>query len=163
VALRKLDNASWGFASNCFVCDPGNPGGLKIQFFHDDEADVVLGDYALDETFSGAPSYVHGGITLAILDEAMAWATIAGAGVFALTRTTTTTFLWPVRVGRTHRVEARLASRSEERIEVAARVLDAEGKPCAESRASFVPMSAEHARSAMGTEVTGGDATYLRG
>lgn len=161
--LRSLDNATWGFDSNCFVCEPSNAAGLRIPFLHDEEAAVVRAEFCLDAAFSGAPSYVHGGITLAVLDEAMAWAAIALAHSFALTRTTTTTFLRPVLVGRPHRVEARLAGRSADAIDAEAVVLDGEGRRCAESAASFAPMSGARARVAMGAEVAGDDAAFLRG
>ena len=162
MGVRPLDNTAWGFESSCFVCEPSNPGGLRIPFFHDEDAGLVVADYTLDATFSGAPTYVHGGITLAVLDEAMAWAAIALADSFALTRTTTAHFLRPVRVGHPHRVEARVTSRTGERIDAEATVLDGQGRPCARAAAQFVPMSAAHARSAMGTEVVGDDAGYLR-
>ena len=163
MGARPLDNAAWGFESSCFVCEPSNAGGLRIPFFHDDEAGLVFADYTLDATFSGAPTYVHGGITLAVLDEAMAWAAIALAGAFALTRTTTTRFLRPVRVGQPYRVEARVTSRADHAIGARATVVDGRGRACAEAEAEFVPMSAAMARSAMGAEVAGDDAGYLRG
>ena len=99
MALTRLHNEDWGFASNCFVCEPRNDGGLRIPFHHDSDRDVVVASFTLDDTFSGAPSYVHGGVSLAVLDEAQAWATIAVAGRFAVTTETTTRFLRPVLVG----------------------------------------------------------------
>src|SRR4051795_9413637 len=111
VTVRKLDNADWGFESNCFVCEPKNAHGLRIPFAYDDEADVVTAEFNLEDTFSGAPSYVHGGVTLAILDEAMSWATIASANAFAVTQTTTTNFVRPVKLGRNYRVEAKVDGR----------------------------------------------------
>ena len=74
MALVRLRNDAWQFRSNCFVCEPSNTAGLAIPFFHDDEAGTVVADFTLDERFSGAPHYVHGGVALAVLDEAMAWA-----------------------------------------------------------------------------------------
>lgn len=168
MARHRLDNSSWGFASNCFVCEPSNAAGLRIPFFYDDEAVSVSADFTLDELFSGAPSYLHGGLTLAILDEAMAWATIAVLGTYALTRTTTTTFLRPVKVGRAYRVEARVLDAAGDAeggmiltTGVVTRGTDA--KPCAEARASFAPLSAGQAADALGTEPRGRAADHLRG
>ena len=42
MVTRPLENARWGFESNCFVCEPRNAAGLRIPFEHDDEAGVVL-------------------------------------------------------------------------------------------------------------------------
>ena len=163
MTLHRLDNARWGFESSCFVCAPGNDRGLRIPFFHDDEAGLVTAEYRLDAAFSGPPSYVHGGVTLAVLDEAMAWATIALAGSFALTRTTTASFLRPVRVGEPCRVEAKVVGETEGGdLEVTGVVRNARGQPCAEARAVFVPMSAAQASSAIG-EVAGDDAGYVQG
>ncbi len=163
MAVHALDNASWGFASKCFVCEPSNEGGLRIPFFHDDEAGIVFADYTLEDTFSGAPSYVHGGVTMAVLDEAMAWATIAVAKAFALTTRTTTEFKWPIRVGRAYRVEARILGRDGMSIEVGGTIFDPQGRPVAEAVSTFRAMSAEQATDAIGVEVTGDDAGFVQG
>ena len=162
MAVHALDNSGWGFASKCFVCEPSNEGGLRIPFFHDDEAGTVFADYALDDTFSGAPSYVHGGVTLAVLDEAMAWATIAVAKSFALTVRTSTEFKWPIKIGRSYRVEARIVSHEGVDIAVEGTVSDERGRPCAVANATFRAMDADQASAAVGTEVTGDDAGYVQ-
>lgn len=163
MAIVALENSSWGFASTCFVCEPSNQGGLRIPFFHDEERSVVFADYTLDETFSGAPSYAHGGITMAILDEAMAWATIAIGSSFALTRSTNVSFEWPVRVGRTYRVEASITSQTSQHIETDGRVLDAKGRACVTAVSQFRPMDAGQAADAIGTEIAGtANESYLR-
>lgn len=162
VALHPLTNDRWGFRSNCFVCEPANPAGLRIPFHHDDEGSAVVAEFQLADAFSGAPTYVHGGITLAILDEAMAWAAIAIAGQFAVTQRTTTEFHRPVRVDRPHRVEARITSQEPARITASAHVLDAKGRVCAEATATFLPLDARQASVAVGTEVAGADANFVR-
>lgn len=162
MGLRRLTNAGWGFETNCFVCEPANAAGLRLPFFHDEEADVVRADLKLDERFSGAPNYVHGGVVLAILDEAMAWATIAIGGKFAVTAETSTRFVYPVHLDRPYRVEARVDETDEERIVCSASVLDAKDRPCAEARATFSVLSAATAVDVIGVEVTGDDARYLR-
>lgn len=68
----RLHNEDWGFETNCFVCEPKNEHGLGISFFHDTDRNLVTAEFELSHTFSGAPTLVHGGITLAVLDEAMA-------------------------------------------------------------------------------------------
>ena len=163
MATHPLENARWGFESNCFVCEPHNAAGLRIPFEHDDEARVVQAAFTLDDRFSGAPTYVHGGVVLAVLDEAMSWATIAIGGVFAVTSETSTRFLRPVRVGRDHTVEARVDEAAEDRLETSASVLDGKGRLCAEARATFVPLGPAQAVDAIGVEVTGDDARYVRG
>lgn len=78
--MERLENSRWGFESNCFVCEAANPAGLGVEFFADTDDDAVVADFSLDQRFSGAPSYVHGGVVLAVLDEAMAWATFVPLG-----------------------------------------------------------------------------------
>lgn len=162
MTTRPLRNERWGFTSNCFVCETTNDAGLRMPFEHDDETDVVRARFTLDDRFSGAPSYVHGGITLAVLDEAMAWATIAIGGKFAVTGETTTRFLHPVKVGRTYRVEARLDEGGGERMRTSAVVLDERDRPCAEASADFIVLSAAQAVDAIGQAAEGDDAAYVR-
>ena len=162
MTVSRLDNDRWGFGTSCFVCEPRNDAGLRIPFDHDDEADVVRATFTLDERFSGAPSYVHGGISLAVLDEAMAWAAIAVAGKFAVTAESTTRFLHPVRVGRTYTCEARVDSFDDTTLRASAIILDAKQRPCTDSAATFVVLSAAQAVDALGTEITESEATFLR-
>ena len=159
--VRPLASAAFGFPTSCFVCDPDNTHGLRLSFFHDEEAAVVSAEFTLGAEFSGAPRYVHGGIVLAVVDDAMAWAAIALAGQFAVVRETTTTFERGVLLGEPHRVEARVESQTTRVLAAAAQVFNAEGKRCARSKARLVFLTESGARSAIG-EVTGGDTRYLR-
>ena len=162
MARHRLHNETWGFDSNCFVCEPRNRAGLRIPFHHDDETDTVLAQFTLDDAFSGALSYVHGGVTLAILDEVQAWATIAVGGKFAVTSETTTRFHRPVTVGRTFSVEGRVTAQTDELIHTAAEVRNDRGKVCAETTAVFTVLSPATAVKAIGAELEAIDREYLR-
>jgi acyl-coenzyme A thioesterase PaaI-like protein len=161
MTVRRLENTRWNFETNCFVCEPANERGLRIPFFHDDEADLVFADYTLGDEFSGAPTYVHGGLTLAVLDEAMAWAAIAVGEKFAVTHEISATFSYPVRVGRPYRVEARLTDQAPDHIRATAAVLDAKARPCVEGESTLVVLSAAQAVDAIGTEATGDAADFV--
>lgn len=161
-SVRRLDNSRWGFDSNCFVCEPRNDAGLRIPFDHDLEAGVVRAAFSLDQRFSGAPAYVHGGVTLAILDEAMAWAAIAIGGRFAVTGESSARFLHPVRVGREYTVEARIAGGDEQRLDAVALIQDDRGRPCVEGDATLVILAPAQATDAIGTTVAGPAASFLR-
>lgn len=158
---QPLTNARWGFASNCFVCEPTNAAGLQLPFFHDTAAGEVVADFDLGDAFSGAPSYLHGGVVLAVLDEAMAWAAIAIAGQWAVTKTTSTEFARPVRVGRAHRVRASISSVTEREILAVATIVDAKDRTCASSSAAFTPLGEAQAVDAIGGR-DGLDASFLR-
>jgi acyl-coenzyme A thioesterase PaaI-like protein len=137
MARQRLRNERWGFDSNCFVCEPKNAAGMQLPFEHDDELDAVVCEFTLDGRFSGAPKLVHGGVLLSILDEAMAWATIAIAGRFAVTEETTSRFKRPVKLDRAHRCEARVASFEGDRITTTGVILDRFDQVCVESEATF--------------------------
>ena len=111
--MERLSNERWGFSSNCFVCEPTNAVGLRQRFFHDTDADLVVADIELGSDHSGAPSYVHGGVQLALLDEAMAWAAIAVAERFAVTASFTSTFHHPIKIDRAYRLEASIDRRTD--------------------------------------------------
>jgi acyl-coenzyme A thioesterase PaaI-like protein len=148
MALQPLSNAGWGFETNCFVCEPSNPLGLRVPYFLDDDAGVVVAEFILGVEHSGAPHYVHGGVLLAILDEAMAWAAIAIGGRFAVVQSTATTFDRPVRIDEPHHVEASIHSRTDTAV-------------TARARARLVVLSTAVAGAAIGP-VTGADIRYLR-
>lgn len=162
MTIERLSNERWGFASNCFVCETKNTAGLAIPFFHDTDTAMVFADFTLDDRFSGAPAYLHGGVTLAILDEAMAWAAIAVAGQWAVTHTISTTFEKPVRVGQAYRVEARIDESVDARVDARASILDARGTVRARSTATFVALGAAQAVDAIGTTPTGSDTEFFR-
>ncbi len=161
MATTRLTNERWGFSSNCFVCEPSNDRGLRLEFHHDDERDVVTCDLELTDAHSGAPTYVHGGVCMAVLDEIQSWATIAIGGKFAVTTRTEVTFGRPVRVGRAYRVEAEVLSSDGDVMETVGRILDHEGRTCAEGRSTFHVLSAAVAADAIG-DVTGDDRSFLR-
>lgn len=164
MAETRLTNERWGFSSNCFVCEPTNATGLQLQFFHDDDRDVVTCPFELTDAHSGAPTFVHGGVSLAILDEVQAWGTIALAGKFAVTVKTEVEFTKPVRVGRSYVAEAELvepAAAGAEKLAMVGRIVDGKGDVCVESRSTFVVMSPAVAADAIG-EVSGDDAAFLR-
>ncbi len=163
MTVHKLDNAGWGFPSNCFVCEASNDRGLKVPFFYDDCARLVTAELCVSEAFSGTPKYVHGGVTLAVLDEAMAWAVIAMAHVFAVTKSITASFERPVLVDGRYRVEATLVDDDRRSVvRATAAVNDSAGQLCVRAEAELAILSSEQADSAIGP-LGGRDALYVRG
>jgi acyl-coenzyme A thioesterase PaaI-like protein len=162
VTLTPLTNAGWGFESMCFVCEDANDRGLRIPFFHDEEAGTVTADFTLDEAFSGAPAFVHGGVLMAVCDEAICWATIAVGGTWAVTAGNSHRFLRPVRLGRPYRVEARITGRDDEGIRTTATVTSTStGKVAVEAEALFSPLGPVQAAGAIGRDVAPEHRGYL--
>ena len=135
---QRLTNDQWSIETNCFVCEPSNPDGLGLEFHRD--GDRVTTSFRLGSTYSGAPNFVHGGVTLAILDEAMAWASIALGEKFAVTASTSTDFDGPVFVDHTYEVTAWLEGQTENEISARAEVRR-DGATLVRSAARFVIVS----------------------
>jgi acyl-coenzyme A thioesterase PaaI-like protein len=133
--LERLDAARFGFDGTCFVCGPDNPRGLQVPYFHDTDHDQIVAYVTLDEHHAGAPTYVHGGVTLAIIDDGMAWACIAIAGKFALTKETSTEFEAPVIIDRPYTLEVRIAEQDRGRIITDAALLDSQRRVCVRANA----------------------------
>ena len=152
MARIRLRNDDLGYETNCFVCEPTNESGLRIPFFHDDERDVVTAELNLPGAFSGAPTMLHGGVVLAVLDEAMAWACIAIARRWAVTAETSTTFHRAVRVDVPHAVEAEVLERGDGELRCAGRVLDVKGNVRAESHATFTVLGEAQFLRAVGAD-----------
>ena len=137
MALIRLHNDDWGYESNCFVCEQRNEAGLRVPFFHDTERGVVTAPIELGNAHSGAPTLLHGGIVLALLDEAMAWACIAVGHRWAVTTETHARFERAVRVDTAYDVTAEILSIDETEIHAAARVEDSRGQLRTSAAATF--------------------------
>jgi acyl-coenzyme A thioesterase PaaI-like protein len=161
--LRRLDNDDWGYESNCYVCEQKNERGLQIPFFHDTDRQIVTAQFELSDTYSGAPTLVHGGVQLAVLDEAMAWATIAIAHQWALTAVSSAEFLALVMVGTTHRVEATIESTSGDVITTAGTIFAVDGSVCTTASARFTAIGEAIATRLVGEPLHDEHRDYLSG
>jgi acyl-coenzyme A thioesterase PaaI-like protein len=159
--LQPLTNDGWGVDSNCFVCEVSNNAGLRIPFHHDVEGKQVVAAFTLDDRFSGAPQYAHGGVSLAVLDEAMAWATIAVGGMFALTRETTSRFHRPVNIGQVHHVRAWISGTDGNRMLTEAEIVTNDGEVCVNSHATFVALDLDQATAAAGSTIEGSNLDFV--
>jgi acyl-coenzyme A thioesterase PaaI-like protein len=56
----------------CWVCGPGNPSGLQVPFqpVGDNGSRAV---YVARDEHGGWPGVLHGGVALALMDEALGW------------------------------------------------------------------------------------------
>jgi len=150
VASLRLHNDDFGYETNCFVCEQRNEEGLRIPFFHDTERNLVTADFSLPDAYSGAPTMLHGGVTLAILDEAMAWACIAIARQWAVTSETTARFHRAVYVAKPHTVEAEVVDQTDSEIMTAARILNVKGVVRVEATATFTKLGEAQLKRAAG-------------
>lgn len=135
---ERLSNSRWGYESSCFVCDERNENGLGLEFFRD--GDKVEASFSLGEAFTGAPTMLHGGILLAVMDEVMAWACIALEGQWALTATSSAQFHVPVMANTSYRVVGEITKADETEIHAEARILDESQVCCTAAQARFHPL-----------------------
>jgi uncharacterized protein (TIGR00369 family) len=59
---------------NCFACGPENPIGLHLHFDRAADSAGVVARFTLAPEYQGWRGVAHGGIVMALLDEAMAYA-----------------------------------------------------------------------------------------
>ncbi|MEO9169980.1 MAG: hotdog fold domain-containing protein [Candidatus Baltobacteraceae bacterium] len=122
---------------NCFACGPDNPIGLHLHF--DDDDDGVRAHVTLGPDYQGWRNIAHGGIAIALLDEAMAHAAGA-AGHRGVTGSMSVRFRKPVPLGISLDVRGRVAWQRRNVLGLVASVSDASGKMLVAAEGNFVSM-----------------------
>lgn len=120
----------------CFACGPENEIGLHLHFEPVREGQVRART-TLAGRFQGWRDIAHGGIALALLDEAMAHAAGA-AGYRGVTASMNARFRKPVPIGAPLEIEGRVRWSRRNVLELEARVLDARGTVLVEGEGRFV-------------------------
>ena len=119
----------------CFVCGPENPNGLKLQFEYGENS--AHAQTQLRGEFQGWQGIAHGGVALALLDEAMAHA--AGAsGYRGLTASINARFRKPVPLEQLLLIEGRVKWMRRNVMEIEASVRDESGTMLLEGEGRFV-------------------------
>ncbi|HUF52982.1 MAG TPA: PaaI family thioesterase [Dehalococcoidia bacterium] len=154
---------TFGFDSLRFVCDERNESGLRQRFFFDDESGTVQAEVTPDAGHSGAPSYAHGGFSMAILDDAMAWAVIAIEKKFGLSQHIEFDFQRPAKIGRTYQVEAWINESEERQVIARAEMRDAKGRVLLAVTGRYVVMTSEQTTQAIGADAAGSAASFTSG
>lgn len=126
-----------GYESSCLVCEKSNAAGLQIPFELSDDETHVTADFNLGADHSGAPSLLHGGISLAVLDEAQAWAVMAIAGKWGLTRTTQADFDGAVFIDHPNSVRAWVLDVGLKHVRTEAVIIDQGAVEAVRSQTSF--------------------------
>lgn len=121
---------------NCFACGPQNAAGLHLHFEPAGEG-TVRAQTALAVQFQGWRGMAHGGIVMALLDEAMAHA--AGfAGYRGVTAAMSARFRNPVPLDAPISIEGSIAWQRRGVLGLRSRVLDESGNVLAQGEGSFV-------------------------
>jgi acyl-coenzyme A thioesterase PaaI-like protein len=119
----------------CFACGPDNEIGLHLHFERMNGG--VHARTVLPPDFQGWQDIAHGGIALALLDEAMAYAAGA-AGHRGVTATMNARFRKPVPIGKQIEIEGRVKWTRRNVLELEARVTDSLGAVLVEGEGRFV-------------------------
>lgn len=126
----------------CFACGPENPIGLHLHF--EPDGDGVRAGVTLAPQFQGWRGIAHGGVAMALLDEAMAHAAGA-AGHRGLTASLSARFRKPVPMGEPLVITGRVAGQRHKIVFLEARVTDAHGTLLLEGEGKFVSRAPIHA------------------
>jgi len=129
VSLRSESNG-------CFVCGPGNPIGLKLEFRLDD--DVCRSEFTPLEAHAGYRDVTHGGIIFSLLDDVMAnWLWLQG--IQCMTARADIRYRGELPIGTTVRLEGRCLKRKGRLALMEGRVIREQGDELvAEATASFM-------------------------
>ena len=120
----------------CFGCGQQNPIGLKLRFHT--EGDSVTAEFVPTSAHEGYAGYVHGGITSAVLDEAMGWAAYKlSSGALAVTARVQIKFRRPLLIGEPLTVTTCITRRSTRHLWTEA-TIRRDGKVAAEATAIMV-------------------------
>jgi acyl-coenzyme A thioesterase PaaI-like protein len=96
--------ASFHEQPTCFGCGVDNPAGLHIAFAaQDDELHATM---TVTETMVGAPARLHGGITMAFIDEVLGVLTVHRGATDSMTASLTVDLRSPAHVGAVLRQRA---------------------------------------------------------
>jgi len=118
-------------------------------------------EHTAREADLGWKTFVHGGVIMALLDEAMAWAAMVAARRPCVAAEMTTRLRRPATVGMRLRVEGEVTETGSRILTTAGRVLDEQGRELAGATGKFVPMPTEQAGEWLHDLITGPDTLKL--
>lgn len=127
----------------CFGCGDRNPQGLAIHF--EVEGKKVVGRFIARKEHQGFPGLAHGGISAAVLDEAMGWAMYA-AGAWAMTARMEVKYRRPLPLGRELIVTGEVLRQGGRWLEAAGQIRTPDGHLLVEARGLFVRLPRDKAR-----------------
>lgn len=128
----------------CFGCGRGNPHGLQLRFFRDEERREVSTDYIPERRFAGQGDILHGAIQMGILDELTGWTAVTTTGSMAVTTAMNVRFLRPVYIdGRPVHAACRVVRSDGRDVELAAELIDDDGVVCTTAETTYRLINAE--------------------
>jgi uncharacterized protein (TIGR00369 family) len=143
------------WTKSCFVCGEENPHGLHLKSRLEDG--LVVLDFVPREADVGWRHTVHGGITMALLDEVMTWASIVALQCACVAAEITTRLKKPMLPARRFRVEGRVVKANARLALAEGEIRDEGNEVCAVASGKYVAMSSEQFTSSAQDFVVGCD------
>ncbi len=113
----------------CFGCGKENPSSLKMRFYMDGEA--AKAEFVPTEFHQGWPNYVHGGVLMAAIDEAIGWV-VFQKKIYSVTAKIEVRLKSMARVGETLFLTARIVKQTRRTLEVEVQMRRQDGSVVAE-------------------------------
>lgn len=125
----------------CFVCGLENPIGLRLSFYEDDDSQVTT-TWTPREEHQGYPGLLHGGITAALLDEALG-RTVINRDLWVVTAKMEIRYRNPIPIGEPLSVVAEVTRISKRIVEARGELRLSDGRIGAEANAVYVKLPDE--------------------
>ena len=127
---------------NCFACAPGNPYGLKMEFYED--GDDIVSQWTPGNNYQGWFNTLHGGIQATLLDEIGGWIIARKCQTSGMTTNLNVKYKKPIPTGKDFTIEVRARIRETKRNFV---FIDAEikhnGETCSTADITYYTFSKE--------------------
>jgi uncharacterized protein (TIGR00369 family) len=120
---------------SCIICGRENEVGLGLAYWAGDGSSRA--EWEVAPQFCGIPGYLHGGLILALLDDAM-WYAAYGDGGFTMTAEATVRYRAPVRAGQRVGIAGRVVSHTGRLWRLAAELREADGAVLATAEGKFL-------------------------
>jgi acyl-coenzyme A thioesterase PaaI-like protein len=115
LSLKKIEKSN----GMCFGCGQLNTHGLKLKFVLDGGS--AKADFTPDECCQGWPDFVHGGVLMAAMDEAIGWVTVLHQ-IYTVTAKMDIRFKSMARIGEPLVVSAIITRQTKRLVEVEAQI-----------------------------------------
>lgn len=144
--MKKLLNPFLHLAGyNCFGCAPGNPVGVRMEFFED--GDDIVSRWQPRPEYQGWLDTLHGGIQSVLLDEICGWVVMRKLQTAGVTSKMETRFLKAVGTdGGPVTLRARLKEMRRHIALVEAELIDSGGSVCSRALCTYFTFPQEKAR-----------------
>ena len=133
---------------NCFGCAPGNPLGVKMEFFED--GDDIVSLWQPRPEYQGWLNTLHGGIQSVLLDEICGWVVMRKLQTAGVTSKMETRFLHPVSTEEPQlTLRAHITAQRRNIVTIEATLADSSGRICSQAVCTYFTFPSEKAEQDM--------------